>query len=65
MLIWAFVRPDVWALVVGSIAATFSNTVMSYFIIEGKRNHFYFDKSVSDEIFHFGKWIFISSIMGF
>lgn len=65
MLIWAFFRPDVWALVVGSIVATFSNTVMSYFIIEGKRNHFYFDKTVSDEIFHFGKWIFISSIMGF
>lgn len=65
MLVWAIWRPDVWALVVGSLVATLSNTIMSYLFIEGKRNHFCFDQSISNEIFHFGKWIFISSIMGF
>lgn len=65
MMIWAYFRPDVWALVAGSIVATLSQTVASYLMIEGKANRFCWDKSIMDEIFHFGKWIFISSIMGF
>ena len=65
MLLWAYFRPDVWALVVGSLVATLSNTLMSYFVIDGKRNYFCFDKSITNEIFHFGKWIFLSSILGF
>lgn len=65
MMIWAYFRPDVWALVAGSIVATLSQTLCSYLMIEGKGNHFCWDKTILDEIFHFGKWIFISSIMGF
>lgn len=65
MLIWANFQPDVWALVVGSLVATFSNTAMSYFMIEGDTNYFCWDKEIFHEIFHFGKWIFISSVMGF
>lgn len=65
MMVWAYFRPDVWALVVGSIVATLSQTICSNLMIEGKSNHFCWDKTIIDEIFHFGKWIFVSSIMGF
>ena len=65
MLLWAFYQPDVWALVVGSLVATLSMTVMSFYMIEGKANYLCWDKEIYLEILHFGKWIFISSIMGF
>lgn len=65
MIIWAYVVPNVWALVAGSIAATLSQTIASYLMIAGKGNYFCLDKEVFHEIFHFGKWIFISSLLGF
>lgn len=65
MLIWAYMAPNVWALVAGSIVATLSQTIASYLMIEGKGNYFCWDKEVFNEIFHFGKWVFISSLLGF
>jgi O-antigen/teichoic acid export membrane protein len=65
MLLWAYFQPDVWALVTGSVVASISMTVMSIYLIDGENNRFCWDKEIFHEIFHFGKWIFISSIMGF
>lgn len=65
MLLWAFFKPDVWALVMGSIVAASSMTILSIYMIDGESNYFCWDKEIFHEIFHFGKWIFISSIMGF
>ena len=65
MLIWAYYSPTVWALVVGSTLATLSSTLASFLIIPGEGNKFCWDEKVRSEVFHFGKWIFLSSIMGF
>ena len=37
----------------------------SHFWLPGTRNHLEWDKSAIEEIVHFGKWIFLSSILGF
>jgi O-antigen/teichoic acid export membrane protein len=65
MLVWAYFSPTVWALVTGSIIATLSGTLASYIVIPGEGNKFCWDKEVRREVFHFGKWIFLSSILGF
>ncbi|MDO8962276.1 MAG: oligosaccharide flippase family protein [Methylophilus sp.] len=65
MLIWAQFSPTVWALVFGSIIGTMTSTSLSYLILPGKRNYFCWDQQVFDEILHFGKWIFVSSVMTF
>ncbi|OYY49132.1 MAG: hypothetical protein B7Y48_07425 [Methylophilales bacterium 28-44-11] len=65
MMLWAYYQPDVWALVVGSLVATLSMTVLSLYLIDGKANYWCWDKEIYQEILHFGKWIFVSSIMGF
>ena len=35
------------------------------FVVKEKRNQFQIDKSALSEIFNFGKWVFLSSIVGF
>lgn len=65
MLTWVWVDRSVWALVAGSIAASLSRSVMSHFLLPGPKNYFFWDTETFWEIFHFGKWIFISSILGF
>lgn len=65
MLVMAYFKPSVWALVLGGTVAAISQVILSYSFIEGKRNYFCLDRQVFDEIIHFGKWIFLSSTLGF
>lgn len=65
MLIWAWYQRDIWALVFGGIVSAVVKAVLSHNVNLGERCKFYWDKSAAHEIFHFGKWIFLSSILGF
>lgn len=65
MLCYAYVQKNVWALVFGGIVSTTLQVLASHLIIEGKRNYFHWNKESFIDILHYGKWIFISSIMGF
>jgi len=65
MLIWAWYQRDIWALVFGGIVSAIVKVVLSHSVNLGERCKFYWDKSAVHEIFHFGKWIFLSSILGF
>ncbi|MBV1889344.1 MAG: oligosaccharide flippase family protein [Proteobacteria bacterium] len=65
MLIWAWYQRDVWALAFGGIVAAFTKMLISHTINLGERCEFHWDREAVYEIFHFGKWIFISSILGF
>lgn len=65
MVIWAWYQRDVWALVFGGIVAAFAKMFISHVMRLGERCKFYWDREAVYEIFHFGKWIFISSILGF
>jgi len=65
MLTWAWYQRDIWALVFGGTAASLTKMLLSHSLALGDRCRFCWDKLAAYEIFHFGKWIFISSILGF
>ena len=65
MVSMAFYNRSIWALVLGSLMSNIVRTIIVNFIIKEKRNRFEIDQAYVSEIFHFGKWIFLSSIIGF
>lgn len=64
-VIVAYFSRTVWALVCGSLLGSAIYTVGSYFLIPGVGQKFSLSKRYSLEILHFGKWIFVSSIIYF
>ncbi len=65
MIAWARVDRSIWALVAGSIVSTLVRTVSSHVMLPGMPDKWIWDRKVVQEIVHFGKWIFLSSILGF
>lgn len=65
MIIWALFNPTIWALIIGNFSSAFFGMVRSYLIIPGSYNRFAWDKSAIKELFSFGKWIFVSTVMVF
>lgn len=65
MITWAFIQPDVWSLVAGTLVGTAVGTVGSHFIFPGKRDRFGWDKSAAQEMFRFGSWIFLSTALAY
>ena len=65
MLGWAFIDRSIWALVAGNICSGLIRTTLSHVWLPGVTNRWQWDKSTFREIAHFGKWMFISSILGF
>ena len=64
MLLWAWLVPTIWALVVAGLISSITSIVLIYKVFP-IRNHFSWDKNVAKEVFHFGKWIFLASILTF
>ena len=65
MVIWAAAYPSVWALVAGGLVAAIVRTVISHRLIPGYTNRLYVDRSAFHSMFHFGKWIFVSTALSF
>jgi O-antigen/teichoic acid export membrane protein len=65
MIGWVSIDRSVWALVAGSVCSTLVATLLSHTRLWGVANRWQWDKSAVREIVHFGKWIFLSSILGF
>jgi O-antigen/teichoic acid export membrane protein len=65
MLFWVAIDRSVWALVAGSVCSTFVRVILSHLWLPGVSNRWHWDKLAFHEIFGFGKWIFLSSILGF
>jgi len=65
MVAWVTFDRSIWALVVGSICASLTKTLLSHVWLPGTANQWRWQKEAISEIFHFGKWIFLSSIFGF
>lgn len=61
----AWLTRSVWALVLGTVGATAIKTSLSYLIIPGERVRPCWDADSAREIIGFGKWVFVSSIIGF
>jgi O-antigen/teichoic acid export membrane protein len=65
MIASAWIRHDVWAIVIGNLASSAVQLVWSHWLIPGLRNRFIWDRSAAKSIFSFGKWIFISTAVTF
>lgn len=65
MLVWAVLDRTVWALVAGTLAGQLIRTLLSHRMLPGPSDRWAWEPKAFTEIFHFGKWIFISSILGF
>src|ERR1700688_250341 len=64
-ILFAYLIPTIWALVFGGLIAMAARSAGSYFVLPNIRHRFYIDKEYARQIFSFGKWIFISSIIYF
>jgi O-antigen/teichoic acid export membrane protein len=64
-IIFAWLSPTVWALVFGSLFGSFASMVGSYYLLRDVQQRFHISKKYSLQIIHFGKWIFISSMVYF
>ena len=56
---------SIWALVAGAILAATVRCVMSHLMLAGEHNRFGWERSALKELLGFGKWIFVSSTIGF
>jgi O-antigen/teichoic acid export membrane protein len=64
MLLIALWRPAVWVLPAGWVCSSLIRTALSY-AISGPGNRPAWDRSIASEIWHFSKWILISSSLTF
>jgi O-antigen/teichoic acid export membrane protein len=65
VLVWVSFDRSVWALVAGSLASSIARMLLSHFWLPGTFDRWRWERSAVTEIFGFGKWIFLSSILGF
>lgn len=65
MILWALIDRSIWALVAGGIVSMSVKTISSHKLMPGVANQWAWDKSAFHEIFHFGKWLLVSSVLGF
>lgn len=65
MVVWAVVSPSVWALVAGNVAKSVAWVVLSHVALDGPRDRLGWDPSAARAMFSFGKWILISTLLGF
>jgi O-antigen/teichoic acid export membrane protein len=61
----ALATRSIWSLLAGTLAATAARTALSHRYLPGANCRPCWDRSSAREIVGFGKWIFISSIIGF
>lgn len=62
-LSWAYLQPSVWALLGGAVVGRIFHVFGSHLILPGPRNNFLWNKDSLQELIHFGKWIFLSSLV--
>ncbi len=65
MLLLAWLYRSLWALVAGAVVAAAVRCLLSHVWLEGPPSRWQWDRDAFREIFHFGKWIFVLSILGF
>ena len=61
----AYLNRTVWSLVYGTLLGSLIYVIGSYLLIQGVEQKFYLSKRYVMEIMHFGKWIFLSSVVYF
>jgi O-antigen/teichoic acid export membrane protein len=62
---WALISPTVWALVWAGLLATILRVILSHWVIPGPVNRFRWERDALRELVHFGRWVFLSTILTF
>jgi O-antigen/teichoic acid export membrane protein len=65
MLAIAWTYHSIWALVAGGLISGAVKCIAGHIVLPGERSRFRWDIASVREIIHFGKWIFVLSIIGF
>ncbi|MFA9479092.1 oligosaccharide flippase family protein [Phycisphaerales bacterium AB-hyl4] len=65
MVAWALVHPSVWAMIAGAIASQLVRCVGSYALPTATRHRLAFDRAAFTELFRFGRWIFLGTLIAF
>jgi O-antigen/teichoic acid export membrane protein len=65
MIAWVSIDRSIWALVAGGIGSSVVRAILSHVWLPGVSNRWQWDNTAFREIFHFGKWMFASSVLGF
>jgi len=65
MIILASYSPTVWALVAGTIISSVFKISAENIFLPGERNRLQWNNKYAREIFHFGKWIFVTSLLSY
>lgn len=65
MIVWALLSPSIWAIVAGNLTTHFLRAILSHIVLPGERNKLAWERQTFDEIYHFGRWIFVSSSLAF
>lgn len=60
-VVWAMLKPSIWALVAGQLSGSFLTLVWSHLMTRDHRESLQLEKAAMKEMFHFGLWIFIST----
>lgn len=61
----AFFYPTIWALVAGALAASTTRMTSSFLLPSEMRHRFRWNPEFARDLFHFGKWIFVSTAATF
>ncbi len=61
----ALIWPSVWSLVVGSLVSSLIGVVASHLFMPGVPNRLRWDPSAARDLMSFGRFIFVSTLMGF
>lgn len=64
-VVLAWLLDSVWALVIGGLLSAIATVALQHKILPGIRNRLHWNASAFWEIFNFGKFIFLSSALGF
>jgi O-antigen/teichoic acid export membrane protein len=64
-ILLALYTPTIWALLGGLLISSAISSTVSFFLMDYRTLSLKIDKDARDEIVHFGKWIFISSLIYF
>ena len=57
--------PTIWALIWGLLLSTAITVMASFYIIDWRDHKIMWDKDAAKSILHFGKWIFVSTLIYF
>lgn len=61
----ALLFPNIWAVVLGMVVMSAVTLVVSFLYMPGMRHRFIIDRESAAQLLHFGKWIYVSSVIFF